>query len=115
MQNKYHLLANVMLYFANRILSFVPRSVCSESCFFFNPHDWKITLFTVNKNNATIQSRSTSETDMAEFLESLVSVARRVLREEDQDNVHESNANENLKETLEQLYPIISYSNRDGT
>lgn len=52
---------------------------------------------------------------MAEFLESLVSVARRVLREEDQDNVHESNANENLKETLEQLYPIISYSNRDGT
>lgn len=44
---------------------------------------------------------------MAEFLESLVSVARRVVREEDQDNIYESNANENLKEQRETLNPYF--------
>lgn len=72
-------------------------------------------LFIVNKNSIAKQKLSSLETDLVESFEALVSVARRVLREEDQDNVHESNANENLKETLKQLYPIISYSNRDGT
>ena len=44
---------------------------------------------------------------MAEFLESLVSVARIVVREEDQDNIYESNANENLKEQRETLNPYF--------
>ena len=48
-----------------------------------------------------------------ESLESLVAVARRVLRKENQNNVHESDANENVKGTLKgklQLFARHSYS-----
>ena len=47
-----------------------------------------------------------------ESLKSLVSVARRVLKEENQDNAHESDANENVKGTLKRLYLSISYNSR---
>ena len=104
------------------ILSFVPRYVCGVSKsaslisnFFFHAHDWRITLFIVNKNSIAKQNRSSSETDSVEFPKSLVSVARRVLRKENQDNVHESNANENVKVTFKQLYPSISYRSRAGS
>ena len=44
-------------------------------------------------------------------LESLVSVARRVLRKENQNNVHESDANENVKGTLKgKLLPFARHS-----
>ena len=50
---------------------------------------------------------------MVEFLKSLVSVGRRVLRVENQDNVHESNTN--VKENLKRLYLSISYISRAGS
>ena len=43
--------------------------------------------------------RSSSETDLVESLKTLVTVASRV-REEKQDNLHESSVNENVKGTL---------------
>ena len=62
-------------------------------------HDWKITLFIVNKNCIAKQNRSTSETGLVESLTSSVPDTR-FLKEENQDNAHESNANENDQETL---------------
>ena len=50
---------------------------------------------------------------MVEFLKSLVSVGRRVLSVENQDNVHESNTN--VKENLKRLYLSISYISRAGS
>ena len=57
-------------------------------------------LFIVSKNSIAKQKLSSLETDLAESFEALVSVARRVLREEHQDNLHESNVNEDGKGTL---------------
>ena len=57
-------------------------------------------LFIVSKNSIAKQKLSSLETDLAESFEALVSVARRVLREEHQDNLHESNVNEYVKGTL---------------
>ena len=45
-----------------------------------------------------------------ESLKSLISVAGRVLRDENEDKVHESDANENFKGALKRL--SISYSSR---
>ena len=71
-------------------------------------------LFIVNKNSIAKQKLSSLETDLVESFEALVSVARRVLREEHQDNLHESNVNEDVKGTLRWLYINISYSSRTG-
>ena len=57
-------------------------------------------LLIVNKDNIAKQNTSTSDTYLFESLKSLLSVATGVLREESQDNQHESNANENAKGTL---------------
>ena len=43
---------------------------------------------------------------------SLVSAAKRVLTEENQDNAYENNANENVEGTLKRLYLCTFYSNR---
>lgn len=58
------------------------------------------------------KNRETSETDLVESLKSLVSVTRGVLREENGDNVHESDANEDVEGTLKRLYLGIPYSGR---
>ena len=73
-------------------------------------------LFIVNKNSIAKQNKTPLETDIVEFFMSLVSVAGRFLREENQDNAHESNANVNVnKGSLSQLYLSISYNSRAGS
>ena len=67
-------------------------------------------LLIVNKDIIVKQNTSTSDTYLFESLKLLLSVATGVLREESQDNQHESNANENAKRTLKQLSLSISYS-----
>ena len=47
-----------------------------------------------------------------ESLESLMSVARGVLKEENQGHVDESDANENINGTPKQVYLNISYSKK---
>ena len=47
-----------------------------------------------------------------ESLESLMSVARGVLKEENQGHVDESDANENINGTPKQVYLSISYSKK---
>lgn len=44
--------------------------------------DWRMRLFIVNKNNMANQNRNTLETDLTESHKSLISAAKRVLREE---------------------------------
>ena len=105
------------------ILLFVPRFVYGEDksalliskfVFFIVP-DWRITLFIGNKNSIAKQNWSTPETDLVESLKSLVSAARTVLREEHQNNVYESDANKNGKETLKRHCLIVSYNSRSGS
>ena len=55
-----------------------------------------------------MQNRITSKTELVESFNSLVPVARRVLREKDQDHVHDNDANENVKDILKRLYLSIS-------
>ena len=57
-------------------------------------------VLVVSKNSIAKQKLSSLETDVVESFEALESVARRVLKEEHQDNLHESNVNEDVKVTL---------------
>lgn len=57
-------------------------------------------VLVVSKNSIAKQKLSSLETDVVESFEALESVARRVLKEEHQDNLHESNVNEDVKGTL---------------
>ena len=71
-------------------------------------------VLVVSKNSIAKQKLSSLETDVVESFEALESVARRVLKEEHQDNLHESNVNEDVKGTLRWLYINIFYSSRTG-
>ena len=68
-------------------------------------------IFIVNKHIVIKQNRSTSESDSVEWLKSSVSVARRVLRKENQYHAHESDVNKNSEGTLKQHYRSISHIN----
>lgn len=57
-------------------------------------------VLVVSKNSIAKQKLSSLETDVVESFEVLESVARRVLKEEHQDNLHESNVDEDVKGTL---------------